>query len=337
MAIAFIVVAMSILTLLLFVYVWTAKSKIRSYALNISISVFTVLYLFVVLEIIFYNFFVCSDGFGFTLSSKRWFSKYWKPINSYEYRDSEHVHVQGRKILFVVGDSIAAGHGIEAYSDRFSNVLARKLDERWEVINIAQNGWDTNNEFEAIVSYPHKPDMIILAYFINDIEGAAKKVGVNRPVLIKNLPPLILASLIDYSYCANYFYWRIHRYNFAEALVDRYREYLFQAYASKKIWEVHQKELMSIIEFTKENMSELIVIVFPDFSNIAQSKKFTSKIVDFMKKNDVRVIDMASRLTGRKAMDLVVSAIDAHPNEAVHREIAEILYETVSKGKALLH
>jgi len=334
MIIVWIVVALSMIALLLFACVWTEESKIRSYALNMSISIFTVFYLFVVLEIVFYNFVVYSDGFGFTLSSKRWVAKYWKPLNSYEYRDSEHVHVHGKKILFVVGDSIVAGHGIKDHSDRFSDVLAGKLDGDWEVINIAKNGWDTNNEFEAIALYPYKPDIIILSYFINDIEGAAQKVGVNRPVLIKDTPPLLLATLIKNSYFANYFYWRLHRYNFAEELVDRYKAYLTQAYVSKKIWEVHQKELMRIIEFTKKNNSELIVVVCPDFSNIDESKKFTSKIVNFMDENSVRVIDVASKLAGREAMDLVVSSIDAHPNVAVHREIAEMLYDCILRGKA---
>jgi hypothetical protein len=89
------------------------------------------------------------------------------------------------------------------------------------------------------------------------------------------------------------------------------------------------------MEYAGSNGSELIVIVFPDFSNIEQSKAFTSKIVAFMNENGVRVIDMASRLNGRSTADLVVSAIDAHPNTTVHGEIAEILYEAICEGKTL--
>jgi len=332
MIFACMVVALSIV---LFVCVRSGKLKIGSFALNILISVFTLLCLCALLELVFYAFFVYSDGFSFTLASKRWNARYWKPINAYGYRDTEHVHVNAKKILFVVGDSIVAGHGIEDYRDRFSNVLARKLGESWEVISIAKNGWDTNDEYDAMVTYPLKPHMIILSYFINDIEGAARKSGERRPVLMQDKPPPLLAPLIKHSYCANYFYWRIHRHNFADTLANQYREYLTRAYESTHTWQVHQKELTHIMEYAGSNGSELIVIVFPDFSNIEQSKAFTSKIVAFMNENGVRVIDMASRLNGRSTADLVVSAIDAHPNTTVHGEIAEILYEAICEGKTL--
>ena len=49
-------------------------------------------------------------------------TKYWKPINSYGYRDIEHVNLKEKKLPFVVGDSFVAGHGIKNYKDLFSNV-----------------------------------------------------------------------------------------------------------------------------------------------------------------------------------------------------------------------
>ena len=51
--------------------VWTKTSKVRSLLMKISLSVSTVIYLFLALEIIFYSSFAVSDTFGFTLASQR--------------------------------------------------------------------------------------------------------------------------------------------------------------------------------------------------------------------------------------------------------------------------
>lgn len=69
--------------------VWTKTSKVRSLLMKISLSVSTVIYLFLALEIIFYSSFAVSDTFGFALASQRWNEKYWHPLNSFGYRDRE--------------------------------------------------------------------------------------------------------------------------------------------------------------------------------------------------------------------------------------------------------
>ena len=101
---------------------WIRKVKLRNLLMNLSLSIFTVMYLVVLLEIVFGTCFVHSDGYGFTLASKRWFQMYWNPINSYGYRDFEH-EWEDKKILFILGDSFATGHGIKNISDRFSDKL----------------------------------------------------------------------------------------------------------------------------------------------------------------------------------------------------------------------
>ena len=105
--------------------------------------------------------------------SQRWFEKNWK-VNSLGYRDIEHDSYDNRQIIFVVGDSFVAGHGIARPGDRFSDLLQKRLGDRYVVVNIAQNGWNTPEEYQAIISYPRKPNRIILSYFINDITDAAK-------------------------------------------------------------------------------------------------------------------------------------------------------------------
>jgi hypothetical protein len=90
---------------------WIKDNPTKKVIVNFSISIFSTLYILIVLEGIFAYAFVQSDGFGFTLASKRWSHNYWNPINSYGYRDYEPEWRD--KIVFVVGDSFVAGHGIK--------------------------------------------------------------------------------------------------------------------------------------------------------------------------------------------------------------------------------
>ena len=83
----------------------------------------SILYLLLIVEIVFATVFVQSDGGNSTLVSKRWFQKYWNPINSDGYRDYEHIWKE--HVLFIVGDSYIAGHGIKNIDDRLSSILAK--------------------------------------------------------------------------------------------------------------------------------------------------------------------------------------------------------------------
>ena len=137
----------------IFRHVWVKETKLRRLSKKFSLSIFSVLYLLVFLEIGFGTFLVHSDGYGFTLASQLWFQTYWKPINSYGYRDLEH-EWEGSRLLFVVGDSFAAGHGIENISDRFSGVLQEKAGTGWTVAVLAKNDWNLGDEYQALVRHP---------------------------------------------------------------------------------------------------------------------------------------------------------------------------------------
>src|SRR5271165_2127144 len=105
---------------------------------------------------------------------------YWKPVNTLGYRDIERTESEflTRRSVLVVGDSFVAGVGIDEARQRFSDVLGDRLGKGWVVPNVAQLGSTTTDEIGAIHTYPFRLDRIILSYFINDIEGAAKRKGI---------------------------------------------------------------------------------------------------------------------------------------------------------------
>ncbi len=312
----------------IFRHLYTKKTKVRSILIRILILTFTTFYIGLICELIFYNFFIQSDGFAFTLASRRWFQKYWYPINSYGYRDNDHKSIAGKMNLFIVGDFFVNGHGIKDYRDRFTNLLAGKLGGNWEVYNIVKGGWSTQDEYKALINYPIKPDVVIFSYFINDIEGAAREVGNDRPVLIQP-PPKIFAMILNRSYFLNYIYWKLYRIKFASNMRDVYFGYLENAFSSPEIWRAHREDLLDLIKYAQSKRAKMIFLLFPNLADINSSSKLTAQIGEFLTGESVKVINLARYLKGRNSKELIVSPFDAHPNVSLHMEVANLLYHHI--------
>ncbi|MCH9053903.1 MAG: SGNH/GDSL hydrolase family protein [Proteobacteria bacterium] len=284
-------------------------------------------------EMVFYNFITPSDGFNFTLSSKLWMKKHWKPINSQGFRDVEYDPSSDAKKVFVVGDSFVAGYGIEDYRDRFANVLGRKLSSDWEMVIIANNGWNTDEQYNALVSHPAKPDFIVLSYFINDIEGAVNQSGIPRPPLFEQ-PTWFIRYVINNSYALNYLYWRVYRFASSQDMRVKYMDYLYQAYDNLDAWTLHKAQLSKFVGYARQHKINLVTVIFPNLTDISGSAIFTTKVADYMKSRGVTVIDMAEKLAGREPSSLIVNLFDAHPNVALNREIGELLYQAVMSSQS---
>ncbi len=313
-----------------FKYIWKSPTPRRQFSINLSLLIMTCLGMLIGLEIFFRGFVRQSDGFNFTLSSEKWFDQYWRPINSQGYRDFEHDDLQGKRALFVVGDSFVSGHGIKRYQDTFPQVLADKLPDPWEVINLSQPDWGTSKEYEAMVSYPRKPELIVMSYYPNDIEDAANKTGKKRPEFIK-APSKALKYFIDRSYFLNFVYWRIYRFTAPMELTEGYRHYLPCAYSYETVWGIDQEELYKIIQFARENQSDLMFLVFPQYTFNSVITVNSAKVIDFLRSQGIKVIDLAPLFEGKDIRQLIVSAVDIHPNERLHREVGEMLFREIAQ------
>ena len=327
----FTVVILAIVVFVVARYLWHNESTARTNFINYSIVFLVIVQVLLGLEIYLKYCFQQSDTWGHTLVSQKWFAKFWKPLNHYGYRDIEHPESQlkGKKVVFVVGDSFVAGHGIENPKDRFANVLQEELGVNWELIIIGSNGWDTAQEYEGVVSYPHVPEVIVLSYYINDILGAAAKHGFENPKPKMTQPPQF-TYIINNSYLVNFVYWRLFRLT---AMSPGYWEFLKSCYADQDVLSSHQEDLLKIVEFSKKNNVELICIVFPHLRKINESKEITSKVVNFLRNNGVTCIDLADefKLSERNPSEIVINNFDTHASVKLNIEIGLMLKDYINK------
>jgi hypothetical protein len=178
--------------------------------------------------------------------------KYFRPINSFGYRDVEHDANQflNRQLIVVTGDSFVAGHGIRDINDRFSNILQKNLGDGFVVANVGMNGWETRDELQALSCFPYRPKKVVLSYYINDILGAARRTGHGSPVRVEPPGNQLLSYVIDHSYTFNFAYWRLYIFNNRD-LGEKYWPFVQQAYSDPDIWEAHKGELIDFANYTQ--------------------------------------------------------------------------------------
>jgi hypothetical protein len=303
-------------------------AKINRIISNSATVLFSIFVICILLEVIF-MFIPRSHSADFTLASKLWYAKYWKPINSLGFRDNE--PTSNNHVILFLGDSFTAGHGLKSVEDRYSNIVGRELnkkDGKYTVINIGKPNADSLGEYYLMKDFLYKtrikPEKIVLQYFGNDIEFVAQENGITwngfKPPASMNKFSVLIGSG---SYLLNYIFWLSPR----EYLGTPYITFLHQAYNNDNILSKHKNELKLFVDYARENSIQLIVVVFPFLTDPEMSDSlFGNTIVDFFKDNNVSVINVSSLVKDISVQERIININDGHASKKVNRIVArEIL------------
>ena len=320
----FIAVSLALLLWIILTRLTCRSPRARDLSHSVALVVFSACYTLVIAELLVGLFLVQSHGFGFTLASQRWYAKYWHPIDSRGYRDSEHVWTD--RVLLMVGASFTAGGGIDRIEDRMSGVLARRLGPRWTVATVARPGWDSAAEFAALAAYPKTPNIIVLTYTPFDIRGAAGKRGRQMPQVVVDPPPY-LKPLVDRSSLVNWLYWRFG----TQAATNTYWSFVASAHESPEIFADHMADLSKFIRYAKDINARLYVVIWPALGAVNDSEMIVAKVSDALRERGAEVIDLFPHLRNRSLSELIVNASDPHPNARIHAEVAELIFERLKQ------
>lgn len=301
------------------------KTKRSEWVSGVGLSVLTIVMVLVFFEIGF-MFFAQTHGVATTKASALWVDKYYKPVNSLGYRDREPDLKTGKKVVLFAGDSFTAGYGNDHVKERFSDLVASGLDTAvYDVYNLGIPGIDTRAEAQRLKEYPLKPDVIVLAYFFNDIEVAAADHGfkIEVPPLYSGVPKP-LRVLVDRLYFPNFIYW--HLPNGSGNILD---DFLHKTYKDPEILQTHLNDLSRIIEYRDENQAEMITVMIPFLPDLSYSAQFTGPVADFLKKNGVKVVTLEEELSKLPGEERVVNKTDSHSslktNEIIAREVLKVI------------
>ncbi len=262
-----------------------------------------------------------STGLALSLSQQRWQTLYWHPLNHSGYRDREHSEAElaSHRLLVVVGDSFAAGYGIRDASDRFADRLATTLPSDWSLVNLALSGLDTRAEFGELRRFGHRPAIVVLSYFVNDIEQAARDAGM-RPRPSPPLPPLArwLQPFSSRSYLADYLF-----HTRATAGVrGRVEDFFRAAYRNPDALAKHADDLLRMARWCERHDSRLVVLAFPHLVDLDGSRDVIAWLERTFERQAVPVLDVSPLVASLRPRERIVSWVDPHPSVETHRRVA---------------
>lgn len=293
--------------------------RVRGIASGLMISYVTIL-LFLAAGEAYFRFVHAESENVITLGTQNWLSRYWQ-TNSLGFRDREWTPAdwEGKQTVMVVGDSFAAGWGIENPADRFSDVLAAHLGDDYAVLNVAQYGTSTLEQLEILREHPlQNPDIVMLQYFLNDIDYAGLRLGL--------LPtPEPLPDWARESYLGNFIFTRV----FASWVrADDWWQWNYDAYDNVGIWSVHEEEIHEFIDYTESIGARLIVVIFPNLLEPVRSVAYVDRVAHvFEARGHTEILKLFDAAAAWNPADLMVSARDTHPSPAFHHYVGDTLYE----------
>lgn len=287
---------------------------LRGVARGLLVSYVTILVILGGAEAYFRYVYADSEG---RLALGNWMARHWQ-TNSLGYRDREWTPTdwQGRRTIALVGDSFTAGWGVPDPADRFGDVLAARLGADAAVFNLGILGSSTPEQQVALERYPVQPDVVVLQYFLNDIEYAALSLGLGMPGPPQ--PPLATES-----HLASFLYSR-----FTGGFGADYWSALYWRYDHAAVWARHRAELEAFTTYTDRIGARLIVVIFPNLQDPLRSVAYVDRVAQvFEAGGHTDILRLYDAVAAWSPAEVIVSPRDAHPSAAFHRYVGDQLYE----------
>lgn len=317
----------SLLLLSFFIYKSTSNKTIN----NLSISFVSILSFFLIFEIIF-SFYTPSTNVFTDLSNQIWIKRYAQEKNSLGYRDEEPVDQSGKKNILVIGDSFVAGHGVK-YDEMFVNILKNELTDNYNLFNLGVSGSHTDREFDSLLTYPIKPDIIVLCYYHNDIESAM--IEHNFSPKIKN-PKDKLSNIskffVDNSLLLNFLFSLNAKKSISSQFMESEQNDL-TAYLHDNLWAYQTNSLDKFYNYSIENNTELIIMFFPGLGEgiVFTNELAGKKVEQYCNERDIEFINIYSDIKNIPLERRVANSLDHHPSAEVNKVIASLLEKRINQ------
>lgn len=294
-------------------------SWLRTASQNLLITYGFLALVFLSGEVYFRYFFAQSENV-ITHATRNWLDRYWQ-TNSLGYRDREWTAADwdDKTTVMLVGDSFAAGWGLENPEDRFGNVLAQKLGEDYALINIAEYGRSTPEELENLKAHPlQNPDVVILQYFLNDISYAQLRLGLQ-------LNPGTTPIWAEQSYLLNFIYYRVI---LPLRPAEDWQDYDFAAYDNPAIWELHREEIIEFIDYVESVDAELIVVIFPNMLQPYRSVPYVDRVAQvFEERGHTDILKLFNAAEAWPLEERIISMRDTHASIAFNEFVGNEIYQ----------
>lgn len=262
----------------------------------------------------------------------KWFGQTIK-TNSLGFRDDERNLEKGNKTrIFIVGDSVTFGMKMlqdKAFPQKLE-VLLNQDEEKYEVWNMGVSGYGTFEELQVIKDHlKYEPDLVILAFFQNDIS--------NPPAFVfdkdKFLSNHKFLSKIEKTSVGKISFFKM----ITKTIYNKEKRAEIKVYEQKMITEKdNEQALTDIINILEQQGTDLLIINIP---YINAERPYTSPEKEAIERirSKAEVLDMlpAYQEAGPEWSSKLRVSIqeDSHPNNQGHQLLANKLYYYLKNEK----
>jgi hypothetical protein len=236
----------------------------------------------------------------------------------------------GEYRVYVAGSSIVLGWGVPE-KNTFTSLTESRLNHEsgsnYNFINAGVGNYGTfasttllYRRFEKV-----KPDMVILTYFIADIE----------PWAIKYNP------FVQHLFLGAYLYSDIEGVFFKRKYANLFEYYDNLYQDSSEPWKNVKSNVLQLSKYLAAKNVPLLVVIVPDLHNLSNGTPYAAlyaKMQSAFEGMNIPTINTFSQFqkeySGKESM-LWIKANDPHPNSAGHKVISDVLYEFFSKKNTL--
>ena len=263
-----------------------------------------------------------TDAYGVTLTNRAWFLRHAAP-NAAKFRDREwsEARVPGTERVVCVGDSFTFGYGVpdreNCWPQRLGTLLRDAPGGPFDVRNYGIVGLDTGDA-TRVTQYAFRvggADRVILGYCLNDIDDLAppgRRFDRGEAPRVPFLPP-------TFSFTADFLWFRLRLRD--DPRVCGYFDWIAEEHADARLMAEQAARFRRIRAIAGESGKRLDVVVFPFFATWGDGYRFDAcheRIAAAWKSAGVDVLDLRDAYRGIPGTELVVSRLDAHPNERAH-------------------
>ena len=309
----------------------------KNFIINIFLSFLSILLVFLVIEI--YMRVIIDDGSNLNLEMLK-YAKSMKIISINKDIGLEHnknvekklmgVHIKlnsqgfrnnididnSKKTILMLGDSMTLGWGAKK---SFSSNLEEKINSNFQVLNAGIGNTNTymqiNNFFENYEKYDF--DVIILNFFINDLEKVVIKEG-----------NFIKKNIYSYTYLKT----KINKILINFSLIDNWKNFYRKTFEDKEFVNKSLNQIKRLNDYCNKKNIMFVINNIPELRDLKNYKflKETEIIRNFSNQNNIMFIDSFDILKNHQEETLMVSKEDAHSNDKAHLLIAEFLEKKLS-------
>jgi len=254
-------------------------------------------------------------------------------INSMGFRSRELKAVKPERIkrILLLGDSFTVGWGVP-FEETYSALLEKYLNKKGngaEVVNMGVGNYNSIMELEffKLKGLELSPDLVILMYFINDMEPTPALTTSFKYSLVKN--SYLVAFLFD-------------RYIKLQPLMNKsydWKEYYSNLYKEGSPGlSTNQEALKELIEICKGRGIQLLIVNIPELRVLKEYPfpSATEFVRGIAREGGVPFVDLLPDLAGEEPSTLWVSPEDPHANSKANAIIADAIIKKLMQDPSLL-